>query len=1143
MNCCEQDVRSRKHWDKVSSPWSKIRSTANQMSVEPMQQIAEWLEKRGLGQYAQRFAENDIDPSVLRDLTDHDLEKIGVSLGHRRKMLRAIAELDEVGPRPAPAPRAEAERRQLTVMFADLVGSTALSTRLDPEDLREIIGAYHRCCAEQIEKFGGFVARYMGDGVLAYFGYPRADEDDAERAVCAGLALVAAVAGLDAGPEARLRVRVGIATGLVIVGDLIGEGASQEHGVVGETANLASRLQALAEPNTVVIDGSTRRLVGGLFEYLALGSMSITGFSDPVPVWRVVGASAVDSRFEALRVARTPLLGRDEEIELLMRRWQQIKRGDGSVVLISGEAGIGKSRLAETVVERLSDDPHTRLRRFCSPHHQDSALFPTISQLERAAEFRRDDTDQQRLDKLEALFVEASADLSEAVPLIADLLSVPVGNRYPPLSLTPQKRKEKTLGVLLAQLEGLAARRPVLMVFEDVHWIDPSSLDLLDLIVDRVATLRVLLIITFRPEFAAAWIGRSHVTLISLSRLPRQQRAEMIMRVTGGKALPQEIAEHIIDRTDGVPLFIEELTKAVIESGMLTDAGDHFDARGPVPRLAIPTSLQASLLARLDRLAPVREMAQIGAALGRSFSHELISAVAAMPQRQVDGGLAQLVGAELVFQRGTPPDAEYTFKHALVQDAAYSTLLRGRRRQIHARIATTLESQFPEIVATQPQLMAHHCTEAGFNEKAVSYRLKSGQQAVARSAMTEAVSQLQRGLELLANMPEESRPVQHELDLQIALGRALMATSGYSAPVVADTLVRARALAERFDRPDRLAPLLYFQWGFHMVRAEHELAVSLAEQMEKLGQTRKDQTTLLLGHYIHGASCYFRGEFATARALLELCDGLRDPAARAICAAIAVADPHAASLGHLALTLALLGHLDQGRARVDEALSEARRLDHPFTVAFVLSKVCAVEAAAGLPHDARRHAEELEALSNEHGFPLWLGLGLLQQGRSLTTLGQAQDGLVVLARGLSVLRAAGAVVHTPLALCFLAEAHTKVGHLQEGQNCLVEAAQLIETTDERSSEAELHRLRGDLMNARGDHAAAEQNYHRALAVAKRQSTKTLELRAATSLARLRRDQGKCTEAHDLLALVYGSFTEGFDTTVLRDAKALLDRLA
>ncbi|MET4091567.1 AAA family ATPase [Bradyrhizobium sp. S3.5.5] len=1108
-----------------------------------MQQIAEWLDTLGLGQYAQRFAENDIDPSVLRELTDNDLEKLGVSLGHRKKMLRAIAEISETGRRPVRTPWTSAERRQLTVMFADLVGSTALSTRLDPEDLREIIGAYHRCCAQQIEKFGGFVARYMGDGVLAYFGYPRADEDDAERAVGAGLALVAAVTGLDAGQGVRLRARIGIATGLVIVGDLIGDGPSQQCEVVGETANLASRLQALAEPDTVVIDGSTRRLIGGLFEYFALGSVSIKGFRDPVPVWRVIGASAVDSRFEALRVARTPLLGRDEEIELIMRRWQQAKRGDGSVVLISGEPGIGKSRLAETAVERLSDDPHIRLRRFCSPHHQDSALFPTISQLERAAGFRRDDTDQQRLDKLEALLTEANADLSEAVPLIADLLSVPTGDSYPPLSLTPQKRKEKTLQVLLAQLEGLATRRPVLMVFEDVHWIDPTSLDLLDLVVDRVATLRVLLIITFRPELAPPWTGRSHVTSMSLSRLSRPQRAEMIMQVTGGKALPQEIAEQIIDRTDGVPLFIEELTKAVIDSGILADAGDRFDAREPVPRLAIPTSLHASLLARLDRLAPVRELAQIGAALGRSFSHELISAVAAMPQQQVDGALTQLVRAELVFQRGIQPDAEYTFKHALVQDAAYSTMLRGRRQHIHARVATTLESQFPEIAAAQPQLMAYHCAEAAFNDKAVGYRLKAGQQAVARSAMTEAVAQLQRGLELLANMPEESRPVQHELDLQIALGRALMAARGYSAPAVADTLDRARALAERFDRPDRLAPLLYFQWGFHSVRAEHKLAVSLAEQMEKLGDTRNDRATLLLGRYIHGASCYYRGEFVTARGLLELCDGLRDPAARATCAAIAVADPHAASQAHLAVTLALLGHIDQGRARVDEALMEARSLDHPFTVAFVLSKVCAVEAAAGLPLDALRHAEELLSLSNEHGFPLWLGLGLLQRGRSLTALGQAQDGIPLLAKGLSVLRGAGAVVHTPRALCFLAEAHAKVGNLQEGRNCLVEAAQLIETTEERSSEAELYRLRGDMVNARGNQAAAEQNYHRALAVAKRQSAKTFGLRAATSLARLWRNQGKCMEAHDVLAPSYGSFTEGFDTPVLRDARALLNQLA
>jgi predicted ATPase len=439
--------------------------------------------------------------------------------------------------------------------------------------------------------------------------------------------------------------------------------------------------------------------------------------------------------------------------------------------------------------------------------------------------------------------------------------------------------------------------------------------------------------------------------------------------------------------------------------------------------------------------------------------------------------------------------------------------------------------------------MAHHCTEAGFNEKAIGYRLKSGQQALARSAMTEAVAQLQRGLELLVSMPEGARPVQHELDLQIALGRALMAARGYSAPVVADALIRARALAEQFDRPDRLVPLLYSQWGFHMVRAEHQLAVSLAEQMERLGETRKDQTALLLGHYIHGASCYFLGEFVTARALLELCDGLRDPAARANCAAITVADPRAASLGHLVSTLARLGHLDQGRVRGDEALSEARSLNHPFTEAFVLSKVCAVDAAAGLWHDARGHAEELVAVSNEHGFPLWLGVGLLQHGRSLTALGQVQDGLAILERSLSVLRAAGTVIHTPRALCFLADARARVGHLEEAQNCLVEAAQLIETTQERCGEVDLHRFRGDMMNAQGDQVAAEQNYHRALAVAERQGAKTLRLHAATSLARLWRDEDMRTEAHDLLALVYGSFTEGFDTPLLRDAKALLDQLA
>ena len=720
------------------------------MSGSATERITEWLAQIGLERYAPTFAENDIDVSVLRHLTDANLEKIGISLGHRRKILATVAEFGGITPAILTEAKRKdtAERRQVTVMFADLVGSTALSARMDPEDLREVISAYQKCVADIVQRFGGFVAKYMGDGVLVYFGYPQAHEDDAERAVRAGLELVAAVGRLT--PAAPMQTRVGIATGLVVVGDLIGSGEARERGIVGETPNLAARLQNGASPNTVIIAESTRTLLGNLFELEDLGAKDLKGITEPVRTWRALRASSVESRFEALRTATTPLVGRDEEVDLLLRRWEQAKRGEGCVVLISGEAGIGKSRIAQTVVERLGSEPHTRLRYFCSAHHQDSALYPSIAQLERAAGFRREDTAEQRLAKLEAVLAQGTNDLSEVVPVLADLLSIPTGDRYPPLNLIPQKRKEKTLHAQLTQLEGLAARQPVLMMWEDVHWSDPTTRESLDLIIDRVPKLRVLVILTFRPEFTPPWIGRPHVTMLTLNRLARRQGAEMIANVTGGKALPKDIAEQIIDRTDGVPLFIEELTKTVVESGIVTETGDHYAVAVPMAPLAIPTSLQASLLARLDRLAPTREVAQIGAALGRSFSYELISAVAGMPQQKIDEILDQLASAELIFRRGTPPNAEYTFKHALVQDTAYSTLLRSRRQQLHARIATTLESRFTEIAEGQPELVAHHCAEAGLTEKAVSYRLKAGQKAVARSAMLEAVSQLQNGLDLLS---------------------------------------------------------------------------------------------------------------------------------------------------------------------------------------------------------------------------------------------------------------------------------------------------------------------------------------------------------------------------------------------------------
>jgi class 3 adenylate cyclase len=694
--------------------------------------IAEWLTSLGLSEYTERFAENDIAFDILPDLTDQDLEKVGVSLGHRRRMLKAIRELGDpalatlqTAMAVSPDSQLGAERRQLTVLFCDLVGSTTLSARLDPEDLRSIIATYHRCCTELVERNGGFVARYMGDGVLAYFGYPRAHEHDAEHAVRTGLSLVEAVPRLETAADFPLQIRVGIATGLVVVGDLIGAGAAQEEAVVGETPNLAARLQALAGPAAVVIAASTRRLTGGLFEYRDLGAVTLKGFAEDVPAWQVLGAGSAESRFEALRATTTPLIGRYEEIDLLLRRWEQAKGGEGCVVLVSGEPGIGKSRIAQTIAERVSDEPHTRLRYFCSPHHLDSALYPSIAQLERAAGFRREDTAEQRLDKLEALFAQGTNDFSEAVPLLADLLSIPTGDRYPPMNLTAQKRRERMLHALVAQVEGLSARQPVLMVFEDVHWSDPTTRESLDVLIDRIPTLRVLLLITFRPEFAAPWIGRPHVTMLTLNRLPRRQAAEMIVDVTGGKALPKEISNQIVDRTDGVPLFIEELTKAVVESGILTDTGDCYTVSGPVAPPAIPTSLHASLLARLDRLGAARDVAQIAAALGRQFSYELINVVSAIPHPRLDDALAQLVRAELIFQRGTPPHAEYTFKHALVQDAAYHTLLRSRRQQLHAHIVATLEDRFPEIAVNQPALLAHHCTEAGLAEKAVAYVLRT----------------------------------------------------------------------------------------------------------------------------------------------------------------------------------------------------------------------------------------------------------------------------------------------------------------------------------------------------------------------------------------------------------------------------------
>ena len=831
-----------------------------------MQQIADWLKKLGMSEYAERFAESDIDTSVLRDLTDQDLKELGVSLGHRRKMLRAIAELagaNPTSPRPAltePKSQDTAERRQVTVMFSDLVGSTALSARMDPEDLREVISAYQKCVAETVQHFGGFVAKYMGDGVLIYFGYPQAHEDDAERAVRAGLELVAAVGALKT--HVPLQARVGIATGLVIVGDLIGSGSSQEQAIVGETPNLAARLQAAAEPNSVVIAESTRKLLGNLFELEDLGPQDLKGIAGPVRAWTAVRQSSVEGRFEAFHASGlTELVGRDEELELLLRRWSKAKSGEGQVVLLTGEPGIGKSRLTAALLERIAAEPNTRLRYFCSPQHIDNALYPIISQMERAAGFTHNDTAQAKLDKLDAVFAPSFTPPRDAA-LLAEMLSLPNDGRHPTLELSPQQRRQKTLEALTAQVEALSSSNPIIMQFEDVHWIDPTSLEALGRTVDRLRTLDVLLVITCRPEFDPPWIGRPYVTAITLNRLAEREIAAMIDRIVGNKPLPASVRHDIIERADGVPLFVEEMTKAVLEAEG-EDAVERTVAAAPSPSANVPASLHASLMARLDHLGTAKAVAQIGAVIGREFSHALLREVAGEPEAVLSVAIDRLVAAGLVFRQGVPPHATYLFNHALVQDAAYQSLLKSRRQQHHARVAEVLEAQFS--TAVEPGLIAYHFTQAGRIEQATDYWLKAGQRAMQRSANIEAERHLRVGLDLLAGLPETTVRHQREITLQNTRGVSLMPTRGFGNPEVAAAFDRAAEISARVGDDRGLFIALRGKGQYHMISGDLRTARDDARRILELAEQVGNHDFLIEAHHLGWSTLCFAGEFRAAQ--------------------------------------------------------------------------------------------------------------------------------------------------------------------------------------------------------------------------------------------------------------------------------------
>jgi class 3 adenylate cyclase/predicted ATPase len=1110
------------------------------------------LRNQGLERFEAAFRDNGIDESVLPHLTQDHLRELGLPLGARIKLLAAIAGLSkETETQPpgtatvADSPADVAERRQITVLFSDLVGSTVLSTRMDPEDLQKLISAYQKCVTETVRRFGGFVAKYMGDGVLVYFGYPEAHEDDAERAVRSGLDLVAEVAKLKIGTP--LQTRVGIATGLVVVGDLVGSGQAQERGIVGETPNLAARLPGLAEPNTVLLAPSTRKLLGNLFELKDLGTKELRGIAGPVRIWAALRKASVEGRFEALHSNDlTSIVGREEELELLSRRWSNAKNSDGQSVLLCGEPGIGKSRLAAALLARLSQEPYTPLRFFCSRQHMDSALHPIIGQLERAAGFVHDDPAHAKLDKLDALLAQSATPPQDAT-LLAELLSLPNDGRHPLLSLDPQQRRRRTLESLLAQIEALARQNPVLMIFEDAHWADPTSLELVDLVLERISVLPVLLIVTFRPEFEPPWIGLPHVTAMTINRLGRHDIDAMIDRIVDNKSLPPGVREDLIERTDGIPLFIEEITKAVIEAE--EDEAHRTIADIPPPRLAIPATLHASLMARLDRLGPAKEIAQIGSVIGREFSHALLEAVAQKSRVDLETELQRLIAAGLLFRHGTPPHASYLFKHALVQDAAYSTLLREPRRALHARIAQTLYEQFADIAESKPELLARHCTEAGEIERAVGFWGKAAQRSLARSALPEAIAQLKYALDQIAALPPSSELRREQVRLQVALITPLIHVKGYAARETKEAVDQAMLLVKRAEvlgepLEDPLLPfvVLYGQWAANLVAFNADKLLELTEQFSSLAGNNR--TNVMVGNRARGVSLIHAGEIASGLEYLDRALEIYDPIEHRSLAARFGQDVRTTILAFRALTLWLLGFPEAAMSDARRTLSHAREFGQVPTLTHALVITSFTFILCGNSTEAMANLNEATVLADETGAVFWKAIGMANQGCALALTGQMPSAITMISSGLDAFRSTGSTLYTPWYLTSLAAAYAELGQFDDASHCIDEAVLTVQTTKEKWCEAEIHRIAGEiaLRLAKPDVAKAGTAFARALTIARSQRAKSWELRAATSLARVLRDHGERDNGRELLEPVYGSFTERFATRDLREANALLDEL-
>ncbi|MGA9722128.1 MAG: adenylate/guanylate cyclase domain-containing protein [Candidatus Binatus sp.] len=1036
------------------------------------------------------------------------------------------------------------ERRHLTVLFSDLVGSTEISARLDPEEFRELVADYHGAAAEAITRFDGYVAKYLGDGVMAYFGWPAAHDNDAERAARAGLAIVEAVAALNnrdaKSDRPKLSVRVGIDTGNVVIGN---RGGSESE-VFGDAANIAARVQSAADPDAVIITPAVNKLVSGLFVVEVRGAHQLKGIAEPVELYRIIRLSSARNRLAASMIhGLTPFVGRDDETRLLWSRWQRTSDGEGQVVLIVGEAGIGKSRLVRQFGKRLAPTPHIWLECVGSPYFQNTPLYPIAEMLQQGFAHRGDGSDTSKLSELERDLERAGLKPAEAVPLIAPMLNLPLDEKYPRLLLSPEQQRKRLLTTLAAWLFGAA--EPVVMAVEDLHWFDASSLELMQLLIEQAATARVMLVCTARPEFRAPWSLRTHHAQLTLNRLSALHVRQLVANVVAHSALSGETIEKVVERTGGVPLFVEELTRAVLEKG------------GAGPALhEIPATLHDSLMARLDRLGSAKEVAQIASVIGREFSYELLQAVSEMPEDDLQTALAKLADAELIYANGIPPDATYTFKHALIQDAAYDALLKSKRRQVHGRVAQALEEQFPHTAETQPELLAHHYTQAGLAALAISYWHEAGKRAAQGSASKEAAAHLSRGLELIETLPDTPERSELELALQTTLGPALIATKGYAAPEVGAAYDRARELCQRAENSSQLPIVVFGLFAFYVVRADHEKALNLGKHLLSLAESAQGEALLLQAHNALGLAFFFQGEFAASREHLERSISLYDlEKHRSLAFSYAGQDPAVTSSVFSAWALQSAGYSDQALKRSIDALRLAQQLSHPYSLAYVKGIAAAfhqfrkdVEVTQGL-------ADASLALATEHGFPFWSAFQTILLGWVLVKQGKADEGIAHMRRGMEAYRATGAELLRPYLMGLLAEALGDMGSTERGLALVTEALDTVEKTGERFYEAELYRQKGELLFRSYSEGSGlpsttkssrsceiESCFLKAMDVAGRQQAKWFELRAATSLARLWRHQGRKEDAHRMLAKSYNWFTEGFDTVDLKDARLLFSQL-